>query len=122
MSRRTWIELPVDRAAPATARRAVARFDGLSATRVGDAQLVASELVTNALLHAGLSRDDTITLGLWRDGSWLRIEVDDHGGYDGRPAKGRLGGEAGGMGLRIVGTIATAWEASEGCVTTWIAA
>jgi anti-sigma regulatory factor (Ser/Thr protein kinase) len=122
MSRRTWIALPVDRAAPATARRAVAGFDGLSATRVGDAQLVASELVTNALLHAGLRQDDTITLGLWRDGAWLRIEVDDHGGYDGRPAEERLGTESGGMGLRIVDVIATAWEASAGCVTAWITA
>ena len=122
MSRRTWIELPANRTAPGTARRAVARFDGLSPARVDDAAHVASELVTNALLHAGLGPDDAITLGLWRDGVWLRIEVDDHGGFDARPADVRLGSESGGMGLRIVSALATAWEVSAGRVTAWIAA
>jgi anti-sigma regulatory factor (Ser/Thr protein kinase) len=116
------IELPADVAAAGEARSAVARFEGVTGARVGDAQLVASELVTNALLHAGLGPGDAVTLSLWRNGAWLRIEVDDRCGFDGRPVEERLGTISGGIGLRIVETLATAWEASGGRVTAWISA
>jgi anti-sigma regulatory factor (Ser/Thr protein kinase) len=120
--RRTRIELPADAAAVGEARRAVASFEGIAATMVGDAQLVVSELVTNALLHAGLGPGDTISLTLWRDGDLLRIEVDDHGGFDGRAVEERLGTASGGMGLRIVDTLAVAWEAGAGRVSACVTA
>jgi anti-sigma regulatory factor (Ser/Thr protein kinase) len=122
VSRQTRIELPASAAAAGQARRAVASLEGVAAATVCDAQLLVSELVTNALLHAGLGPDDPITLTLWRNGAWLRIEVDDHGGFDGRAVEARLATRSGGMGLRIVDALAVAWEAAGGRVTAWVMA
>jgi len=64
----------------AEARRALADVAGqLSASRLEDARLLVSELVTNAIRHAGLSAADRITLVLETDANALRIEVRDPG-------------------------------------------
>ena len=69
---------------PAEARRALADVsDDLSPRRLEDARLLVSELVTNAIRHAGLGDDDHITVVLETDAGALRIEVRDRGpGFD----------------------------------------
>ena len=65
------IDLGYDPDSPAAARRALGDLaDHLPRRRLQDAQLLVSELVTNAIRHAGLDDGDTITLS---------VEVSDPG-------------------------------------------
>jgi anti-sigma regulatory factor (Ser/Thr protein kinase) len=76
------LELGLDRSpdSAAEARRALADVsDHLTSRRLEDARLLVSELVTNAIRHAGLSEADRITLVLEADERALRIEVHDPG-------------------------------------------
>ena len=62
------------------ARRVVARLsDDLPPRRLEDAQLLVSELVTNAIRHAGLGAADVITLVVAIDDARVRVEVFDPG-------------------------------------------
>ena len=64
----------------AQARRTlVAVSDHLSQRRLEDAQLLVSELVTNAIRHAGLEQDATIRLVVETDDHGMRVEVCDRG-------------------------------------------
>jgi anti-sigma regulatory factor (Ser/Thr protein kinase) len=80
------LELHLERTpdSAAEARRALADVaDQVSARRLEDARLLVSELVTNAIRHAGLSDSDRITLIFEVDDDLLRIEVCDPGpGFD----------------------------------------
>jgi anti-sigma regulatory factor (Ser/Thr protein kinase) len=80
------LELHLERTpdSAAEARRALADVaDQVSARRLEDARLLVSELVTNAIRHAGLSDSDRITLIFEVDEDLLRIEVCDPGpGFD----------------------------------------
>lgn len=75
------------------------------------ADLVVSELVTNAIVHT-TSRSITCELRSLRDGEGLRIAVRDEGhtGAGPRPAEGRPAEEHG-RGLLLVAALATAWGA-----------
>jgi anti-sigma regulatory factor (Ser/Thr protein kinase) len=74
--------------------------DGL----VADAQLLVSELVSNALMHA--ATEVTLTLDL--DQERLRIEVED-GGADLPPLGAVVPEAASGRGLLIVDRVASRW-------------
>jgi len=64
----------------AEARRALAGVaEHLTPRRLEDARLLVSELVTNAIRHAGLAAADRITLVLQTNDRALRIEVCDPG-------------------------------------------
>ena len=64
----------------AAARRAVGEVsDRLPAQRLEDAQLLVSELVTNAIRHAGLAAGDVIRLVVRDSDRALRFEVCDSG-------------------------------------------
>lgn len=76
--------------------------------------LVATELVTNAVVHAGLEGDEPILLRMHAGGGRLRVEVEDHGSGFHLDAGGIEGtchgaGEEGGRGLMIVEKIADRW-------------
>jgi anti-sigma regulatory factor (Ser/Thr protein kinase) len=74
------VELTRDPDSAAEARRALGEIsDHLSPRRLEDARLLVSELVTNALRHAGLGDDDVITLVVVTGDRALRIEVCDPG-------------------------------------------
>lgn len=100
-------ELDSDREAPGMVRTALrdrlAEWD-LVGDDVQGALLVATELVTNAVEHAGTRLDVLVTY----DGAVLQIAVED-----GRAAPPRLRqvdhGAPRGRGLRIVDAIATSW-------------
>jgi two-component sensor histidine kinase len=78
--------------------------------------LLASELVSNAVRHAGMSASQDIILRL-RDGDGVRIEVLDEGpGLEGAsPHSG------GGWGLVLVDQLASSWgaHAYDGGHTVW---
>ncbi len=77
---RYLLELAHDPDSPAAARRALGDLaDHLPPRRLQDAQLLVSELVTNAIRHAGLHDGDTITLSVEASDRALRIEVSDPG-------------------------------------------
>jgi anti-sigma regulatory factor (Ser/Thr protein kinase) len=97
--------------APAAARDAVRALDPADPL-LGDAMLLASELVTNALQHSGWRPGDRFALRveLWPD--HLRIEVADPGRAATSPTAAAPENAFGSMGLRIVEALATRWGAS----------
>ena len=117
------LDLPVDHRSVRKARQFVATFDGLNAAGLADLQLVVSELVTNALQHAGLGPADVICLSLSRLGDRLRIDVDDAGTFTADSdtfSYQRRGRRHRGQGLRIVQSVASRWQAADGRVTAWL--
>ncbi len=104
--RETWIRLPARGASVAAARGFV--HDTCAGTAAAplcdDAQLVVSELVTNAV-HATCA---AFTLALAADGCCLGIAVRDDASA--LPALQASGGEAdSGRGLQLVAALADAW-------------
>ncbi|WP_324614276.1 ATP-binding protein [Streptomyces kebangsaanensis] len=73
-----------------------------------DVALVASELVTNALLHGSL-RDRLIRVRLAVTAAVLRVEVDDPGGKRLPCPRDAAGEEQFGRGLTIVAALADDW-------------
>ena len=74
------VDLARDPDSAAEARRALGEVsDHLSPRRLEDARLLVSELVTNAIRHAGLDDDDVIRLVVVTGDRALRIEVCDPG-------------------------------------------
>ena len=74
------VDLTRDPDSAAEARRALGEVsDHLTPRRLEDAQLLVSELVTNAIRHAGLEHDDVIRLVVVTGEHALRIEVCDPG-------------------------------------------
>src|ERR1700759_4733354 len=98
--------LRADDEAAARARRLVAETLAGSAlgVLVDDAQLVATELVTNALLHG----TPPVQLTVEMTGSVLRIEVAD--GSSTTPLRGRGGDSAmTGRGMLLIESLAARW-------------
>jgi anti-sigma regulatory factor (Ser/Thr protein kinase) len=74
------VDLARDPDSAAEARRALGDVsDHLSQRRLEDAQLLVSELVTNAIRHAGLAERETIRLIVETDDRGMRVEVCDGG-------------------------------------------
>lgn len=108
MTQRT-IALPRHLDSAAEARHAVDDLaEQLGEDRLGDVRLLVSELVTNALRHADLAPEDSITLTV-RVGDVVRVEVADPGPgfeFDGRADDP---GTVDGWGLYLVATLADRW-------------
>lgn len=103
--------LPVDPAAPATARAALTRWlsGHVPIEVLEDARLLASELITNSLGHADVSEEASIRLAVQLRGGALRVEVRDPGtsGAVAPREPDRVNG--GGFGLNLVDQLATRW-------------
>jgi anti-sigma regulatory factor (Ser/Thr protein kinase) len=104
------VELESTPDAPASARRALDPFSqALSNGRMRDVRLLVSELVTNAVRHAGLRTEDRIRLFARLQDAVLRVEVQDSGsGFEPRapvPDPSR----ASGWGLYLVDELADRW-------------
>ena len=84
-----------------------------------DAELVATELVTNSVRHAGLSASDVLKVRASADGELLHLEVEDAGRV-GRPRRRIPDGVSGGIGLNIVHSLALDWGVRrDGRTTVW---
>jgi anti-sigma regulatory factor (Ser/Thr protein kinase) len=103
-SARLRLRLAPDIHAPATARRALRELP--LGERENDVLLLASELVTNAVLHAGLSPDQPIELEAACDRDRARVEVRDRGGGFARFPEA-------GNGLRIVAGATDRWGVAQ---------
>jgi anti-sigma regulatory factor (Ser/Thr protein kinase) len=116
------LSLPGGPEAPRAARQplAAALRDRLGERTRGDALIVVSELVTNAIRHGGarLRSDDVSVHAALREGM-LRLEVTDPGpGFE----PGGHGPRAdGGYGLHLLDRLATRWGVTGGDpVTVWV--
>ena len=118
---RVQVALERDPDSAAEARRALADVaDRLSPRRLEDARLLVSELVTNAIRHAGLGEGDRITLTMETKERGLRVEVCDPGpGFEvaePTPDPARPSG----WGLYLVRELSDRWGVErEGETTVW---
>jgi anti-sigma regulatory factor (Ser/Thr protein kinase) len=97
---RLSLRIKPDVYAPAVARRALRELP--LGERADDVLLLASELVTNAVLHAGLDPDEPIELHAACDESHAHVEVRD-------PGAGFAHVPGAGFGLRIVEATTHRW-------------
>ena len=114
------LEVPCDRITPGAVREALAEIEDVGWV-LGDAMLVASELVTNAVVHSGCTPEETIEVEIVRSTDGLVISVTDpgHTGTDAAMTQHDETG-AGGLGLRVVDQIALRWGAErDGGYTVW---
>jgi anti-sigma regulatory factor (Ser/Thr protein kinase) len=93
------------------ARHALDRLANLlPSEKLEDVRLIVSELVTNSILHAGLSPDDQISLTVTVSDEAVRGSVCDPGADFRIPSKpGPRPDMSGGWGLPIVETISDRW-------------
>lgn len=89
--------------------------DRVSPTTLANAQLVASELVTNAWRHGKGAIEARVSVADDR----LRIQVKDQGEAAGGTIRPTPPGGSAGFGLRIVEDLALSWGVSEGTTTVW---
>lgn len=107
------LSLPATVDAPPGAREAAGALliDRVGAREIGDALLMLSELVTNAIRHARASPAEPIDVHIALAPDRIRVEVRDGGeGFD--VAAPPLSGSGGGLGLVIVDRAASRWGAS----------
>jgi anti-sigma regulatory factor (Ser/Thr protein kinase) len=93
------------------ARHALDRLANLlPPEKLEDVRLVVSELVTNSILHAGLSPDDQVSLTIRVSAGSVRGKVCDLGPGFKAPSEPRARSDlSGGWGLPIVETISDRW-------------
>jgi anti-sigma regulatory factor (Ser/Thr protein kinase) len=82
--------------------------EALSPSKVAAAQLMTSELVTNAVQHAGLLEGDLIGLDIHIEPQSVYVSVVDGGPGIG-PERGHTGNDPGGWGLVLVDRISDRW-------------
>jgi len=100
------LRLPPEPIAPTLARAAVAAV-GLPEAVASDIELLATEIVSNAVRHANLDPSDEIILRIVADG-YVRVEVTDLGPQF-EPKLRRLEPGPSGWGLFLVDTLSTSW-------------
>jgi anti-sigma regulatory factor (Ser/Thr protein kinase) len=107
-----WVtEIPGGVEAACTAREILSdRLAGAAhEAAMHDLHLLTTELVTNAVLHAGVGESGTIELRVAKNPDRLRVSVTDPGGDD-TPTVQELNPEVpGGMGLYLVEQISSRW-------------
>jgi anti-sigma regulatory factor (Ser/Thr protein kinase) len=96
--------------AAAAARQAMREGNGMLPAAIrDDVLLLVSELVTNAVRHAGAGPDRPLHVQLLRGPRWVVVTVADRGpGFTWHPAP-PAGNESGGWGLFLVDRIADRW-------------
>lgn len=117
------LRLPRRAEAASAARKALASLNGdlhlVSEARLGDAQLLLTELVTNAVRHA---QTDSVDLRVRATPQTLRVEVSNAGAEFTHADRGRPADQAGGWGLAIVDVVAHRWgiePAGAGSLRVW---
>ena len=114
------LHLPCDTTAPAVVRSALAEHEHLGWI-IGDAMIVASELVANAVIHSGCWPDHVLRVTVAMTDDRLRISVEDPGLYltAVRPRELSDFSDAG-VGLLIVDQLVDRWGAErDGGYRVW---
>jgi serine/threonine-protein kinase RsbW len=116
--RRLTFELQRGNTAPRRARVALARFDhGLDGRRTEDAELLLTELVSNAVKHG---EGSAVLVQFDREDRCFRAEVVDQGSGFEPLMRAREDPEVpGGWGLPLVETLADRWGAHVGSTHVW---
>ncbi len=114
------LHLPCDPEAPAAVRAALAEQEDLGWI-LGDAMLVASELVTNAVLHSGCGSEHVLHITAGIRGGCVRICVEDPGLAGGSVTQLAVSEFSdGGIGLLIVDQLVDRWGAErDGGYRVW---
>ena len=99
-------------------RKALTSLNGalhlVSEARLRDVQLMASELVANAVVHGG-DRESPVRIEVRATDETLRVVVIDVGaGFDPERLSGPSSERGGGWGLRLVASIAHRWGVDSG--------
>lgn len=106
------VHVPCAPASVAFARRALSddlKAAGVFDNAVGDAVLVISELVSNAILHAYPLPGERLKVAWVVDGGWLEVAVSDGGSATVPHAEHPSTTSVGGRGLAIVAHISRTW-------------
>jgi anti-sigma regulatory factor (Ser/Thr protein kinase) len=107
------VEIPAQAEAVAMARHLVvgAVIEVTEAQRrIDDLRLLTSEIVTNALRHAGLKAGDSIALAVEASPDRVRVEVADPGpGFDPDSLQEPTPSQVAGFGLFLVKKLADRW-------------
>jgi anti-sigma regulatory factor (Ser/Thr protein kinase) len=111
------LDLPMNHSAPGLARAAVDRL-GLGAEARESARLLASELVTNALLHSAAGASALIRVQAWISDRTLHLWVTDGGTGPLEVEPREDPGIQGGFGLVLVQKLAARWGVERGLATT----
>jgi nitrate/nitrite-specific signal transduction histidine kinase len=107
---RLQLQLPPESGAPAAARRALRTLP--LGDRADDVLLIASELVTNAVVHADTAEPIELTAECRPDSTW--VEVRDRGTGFGAPPVGQ------GHGLQILALASERWGiVHDDCTAVW---
>lgn len=114
------LDLPCDAEAPAVVRSALADQDRLGWI-MGDAMLVASELVTNAVLHSGCGDEHVLHVTATLADDTMRICVEDPGLMQGTASVLEVSELSdSGIGLLIVDQLVARWGAErDGGYRVW---
>jgi anti-sigma regulatory factor (Ser/Thr protein kinase) len=111
------VDLPRTTRAPGQARAVLDDLAGIEPSRLADAKLLVSELVSNSVKYGG---DGPVRLVVRsEDSGRLRIEVVDRGIGFVPKARDRPSTEVGGWGLHLVETLTDAWGVYEGSTHVW---
>jgi anti-sigma regulatory factor (Ser/Thr protein kinase) len=109
-------DIPRDPEAPVLARSLVRSVDGRF--RRDDAELLVTEVVTNAVLH-GAGESIQMQLELIGNGGLRCVVVDDGDGFD-PPARPQPHEDAmGGYGLMLLDRLSDAWGVRSGSTQVW---
>ena len=107
------LSLPADARAPRAARAALGGLDGLDDGVRSTATLLLSELVTNAVRHAGLRPDEEIDVTI-AVGGGVRVAVADGGPGFAHDVAAQSASPYGGRGLVMVDLLADRWGVDGG--------
>jgi anti-sigma regulatory factor (Ser/Thr protein kinase) len=113
------LELSPAPSAPWRGRRALERLsDVVGPGRLADLELIASELIANSVVHAGLGEGALVRMRVDVSDTRVRIEVEDPGsGFAPRPVP--ASGDRG-RGLTLVDRVASRWGiARTGTTLVW---
>jgi anti-sigma regulatory factor (Ser/Thr protein kinase) len=104
--------------AAAAARQALREADGIVPPAIrDDVLLLVSELVSNAVRHAGAGPERPLHLQLLRGPRWLVVAVGDQGpGFASHPTSSSNGNKSRGWGLFLVDQLADRWGVE--CLTS----
>ena len=109
------VTLPADPRSISKARRLLRVFAGGSWIPLDDLALLVSEVVTNALDHAGLGPDDQLRVEAELNPDSMLVRI--HDGGPGIPEECRSGrSDLRGAGIRILDHVASAWGSQPGLV------
>jgi anti-sigma regulatory factor (Ser/Thr protein kinase) len=117
LSAQVDLELPRDPSAPGRARRALVEMlaEKLSRDQLDTVKLLATELVTNAVLHG----HGAIVLQAQVTETLVRVDVIDEGSGFARGPAQRTFDAFGGWGLALVESEASGWGILDGATHVW---